>query len=345
MRVAIIGSGVAGLAAAWRLRRLRPEAQVTIYEQAARIGGRLSSGQRQGFIFDHGAQVIKGPSDAVLRLLERELPSAGLRRVELPTWVFDAAGRLAEGDAALNAEPAFAYEQGNAQLAALLAEGADVRYGVRVAALRPMGGGHALLDARGQLLGEAEAVVLTAPAPRAAELLRASQIAPEAQAALGAALAAASYRPCTSLALAYAAELARPFYGLINTDRRHSIAWLALEHAKAPGRCPPGHSLIMAQMSPSFSAQHAAASDADMVPLVAAMVEELLAEGLGEPLWADRRDWPVALPNAPADRAALLRWGEPLGLHFAGDYLHEKGRIHLVIESGWQAAEAIAARG
>ena len=36
----------------------------------------------------------------------------------------------------------------------------------------------------------------------------------------------------------------------------HAIAWLALEHAKGLSRCPPGHSLLIAQMAPGWSLEH-----------------------------------------------------------------------------------------
>src|SRR5260370_21527717 len=41
--IAVIGAGVAGSYAAWRLKRARPRASVALFEMSDRVGGRLSS--------------------------------------------------------------------------------------------------------------------------------------------------------------------------------------------------------------------------------------------------------------------------------------------------------------
>jgi renalase len=152
-------------------------------------------------------------------------------------------------------------------------------------------------------------------------------------------LSRATYRRCISLALAYDRRIERPFYALVNTDRAHPISWLAFEHDKGPARCPPGHSLLIAQMAPGWSARHWEAPDTELERLAAELSGALLGEDLRAPLWSDVRRWPYALPDSGADFAALNASGG--GLFFAGDYTAGLGRVHLAIESGWRAAEAI----
>ena len=55
-----------------------------------------------------------------------------------------------------------------------MAEGLDVRLGVRLAALRAAGAGLELGDEQGNTHGVVDAVVVTAPAPQAADLLERS---------------------------------------------------------------------------------------------------------------------------------------------------------------------------
>ena len=43
MKLAIIGAGVAGLAAARALRQRRPDLAITIYEQSRSLGGRVAT--------------------------------------------------------------------------------------------------------------------------------------------------------------------------------------------------------------------------------------------------------------------------------------------------------------
>lgn len=51
----VAGGGIAGLAAAYRLRTLAPELDVTLVEQEARLGGKLLTEQVDGFVIEGGA--------------------------------------------------------------------------------------------------------------------------------------------------------------------------------------------------------------------------------------------------------------------------------------------------
>lgn len=56
--VAVVGGGISGLAAAYRLRRLRPELRVTVFEGAPQIGGKLRVSDVGGVPVDEGAEAI-----------------------------------------------------------------------------------------------------------------------------------------------------------------------------------------------------------------------------------------------------------------------------------------------
>jgi predicted NAD/FAD-dependent oxidoreductase len=354
MQLAVIGAGVAGLAAARALRQRRPDLAITIYEKSRGLGGRAATRRRDGYVFDHGAQYIKAPTPELERLLTAELPAAELRDIGQPVWTFDGAGTIAEGDPAQTADPTWTYLDGLNRLGKRMGAGLDIRREVRIGSLRrtrnderrtadPM---HArsssiyeLFDVQEHQVAEADLVLFTPPAPQAADLLAASDLEPDTKASLLAELARASYRRCISLALAYDRSIARPFYALVNTDRAHAVSWLALEHAKGPGRCPPGHSLLIAQMAARWSLEHWETPAGELERLVVEQVGTLLGEDAGAPLWADIQRWRYALPDSGADFDRLNASGS--GLFFAGDYTSGQGRLHLAIESGWRAADAI----
>jgi oxygen-dependent protoporphyrinogen oxidase len=55
-KVIVVGAGMAGLAAAFRLRQAG--AQVTVLESSGRVGGRISTDSRDGYLVERGAQLI-----------------------------------------------------------------------------------------------------------------------------------------------------------------------------------------------------------------------------------------------------------------------------------------------
>lgn len=57
-RVVVVGAGVAGLAAALRLRERDPQADVVVLEAGARAGGTIATERAEGFVFEVGADSI-----------------------------------------------------------------------------------------------------------------------------------------------------------------------------------------------------------------------------------------------------------------------------------------------
>ena len=74
MLVAVIGGGVAGLAAAHEVTRLRPDVDVVVLEQAPAVGGKLRSATLAGHTVDVGAESMLARRPEGLELID----SAGL---------------------------------------------------------------------------------------------------------------------------------------------------------------------------------------------------------------------------------------------------------------------------
>lgn len=76
--VAVIGGGIAGLAAAYRLRRTRPEVHVTVFERDRRLGGKILTERIGGFLIEGGPDSFLASKPAGIGLcravgIEREL--------------------------------------------------------------------------------------------------------------------------------------------------------------------------------------------------------------------------------------------------------------------------------
>lgn len=70
-RVAVVGGGITGLAAAHRLRELAPEAEVVLLEASSRLGGVLETRQVDGFLLEAAADGFLTTPAAAVNMCQR----------------------------------------------------------------------------------------------------------------------------------------------------------------------------------------------------------------------------------------------------------------------------------
>jgi len=353
MRIAIVGAGAAGLVAGRTLAGQGHE--IIVYEKSRGLGGRAATRHTHDCIVDHGAQYLKIPDDlpAVRRLVLEELPRDGLVDIGRPVYTFDKDNHIEAGDEKQNGSPKWIYAAGLSTLGKRLADtaGLEVRRQTRVARLERLSAGYRLYDEEGEALGEADRVLVAAPAPQAVELLRASAIDTGRRARVLAELEGTAYQPMCTFMFGYqrppegtiyaggAPADPRPYYALVNTDRGHDISWLAVENDKGPSRAPEGVLAVVAQMAVPFSERHYDEPPEGLVAGVDGQVRDLLGVDLGAPLWSDHARWRYAKPADTIDLATLNRDHD--GLFFAGDYT-TGWRLHLALQNGLDVAPMIA---
>ncbi len=340
--VAIIGAGMAGLAAARALTQAG--VSVTIYEKSRSVGGRVATRRVEGCILDHGAQNVKPGAFALARVMQEELPSDALVRIDAPVRVYQNDGTIRSPDPEYEAEAKFTYRNGLTTLPKLLAQSlppelAAIHFETRVGRLEGDARGIVLYDERDGETGQADRVIVTAPAPQAAELLAASRLRDDAPPASRIeALRAVPYGACLTVLLGYAPPMpAPPAYALLAEDRSRPLLWAAFERTKAPERAPNGQALVIAQLGPAFSAEQYAAPDA---AIVAATLEELrllFGAEYDQPAWSQVKRWRYSQPRGMAD----FNVANPPGASVVvcGDALRpENGRVYQAYESGLEAA-------
>jgi predicted NAD/FAD-dependent oxidoreductase len=343
-QIAIIGAGMAGLAAAQRLTQHGH--RVTVYEKSRGVGGRVATRRVDGCRFDHGAQYIKAPT-LELQTLVHAIP--GITNIGMPVWTFDEKNRLTPGDPVQNAEPKWVWPTGVNALGKALAEGVEIRFQMELQRIERHGTRYSLFANDNGQIGNADVVLITAPAPQTKQIIEASSIEPALQTTLAKELGHTTYRCCITMTLGYAIRPQTPWYALVNTDRRHPISWLACEHYK-PGYAPTQVGLIVAQMSDKWSRTRwdviskgtlLASEFPGTVHEVHSYVQQLLGSDPGTARWADVQRWRYALPDRGCNTAVLN--SSRSGLYFAGDYVVGQGRAHLAIENGWEIAEQMIA--
>jgi ferrochelatase/protoporphyrinogen oxidase len=72
----VVGGGMAGLLAAWRARRARPQARVLVLEAGPRPGGVVASVREDGFLIERAASTMRAGAGAILEVV-RELGLEG----------------------------------------------------------------------------------------------------------------------------------------------------------------------------------------------------------------------------------------------------------------------------
>ena len=310
MRVAVVGAGLAGLAAA---RELAADGhEVVVLEKSRGLGGRLASRRAEGTVLDHGSPVIAAPRETALGRLCDALPADD--RVDLPDGI--------------------AFASGATRMPKLMAEGLDVRLGVRLAALRPAAGGFELGDEQGNTHGTVDGLVVTAPAPQSADLLeRSPEDGPRV-----ALLRSLTYEPAVMVLLG-----ATPAPGLGWTLHRAADGPVAEVRREAmKGRTAAGAEPVVARLDPSASAALIDASDEDVLAAALPALGTILG---APPAWSHVTRWRFAVPrghldgdevNPPGSRIVIA--GDTVtGAAFGGS------THHAVFDSGVRAARLLSA--
>jgi len=324
MRVAIVGAGIAGLSSARALRKHGVE--VVLFEAGDRVGGRVCTFARNGWIADMGLQTYTPRRTS----LQEALDFAGSEALEIPGDIYlQEDGRILPGSEERNREPRFTFLKGNHHLLEILAEGLEIRLSARVEAIVPgRKGGYTVA-------GEPfDGVILTPPLPDAARLLETAGDKRN--------LGGASYRSCISIALGYEKALApRPYYALLSRNRMDPVLWISLEQFKCGGRCPSVSSLFVMQTGPSYSRSHFDRPDGDILRLATGRIETLFGPDFAEPAWYHIVRWKRSQP----ERVVLFENANAAGgrLIVAGDGTLA-GRAENAYETGRLAARLMLQR-
>ncbi|ART80734.1 NAD(P)/FAD-dependent oxidoreductase [Oceanisphaera avium] len=218
-RIAIIGAGLAGLTLA---RELNSIADISLFEKARGLGGRMSTRRNDTHQWDHGAQFFTARSRAFNALLAPFIASATV--VEWQPNITT----LSPDQAPFKRpwfEPHYVAAPGMNSLLKAMAGELDIHLSTRVEQVRAHNGGWQLFDDKAQLLGEFDWVVSSAPLPQTQELLPKSL--------LGDSLDRYQMLPCYSLLLTVAdADLPHFDAAKVNND---PLSWISFNH-RLPGR-------------------------------------------------------------------------------------------------------------
>ncbi len=264
-KIAIIGAGMAGLAAAGRLAA-RGVASV-IFEKSRGFGGRMATRRTGDLQFDHGAQFFtaRGPDFFAQVSRWRE---AGV----VDEW----------------ATGSYVGAPGMSAPARAMAPRHACVTQAQVSRLVRAESGWSVCDESGEISapgnGSYDSVVLAVPAPQAIPLAAsAGARMPE--------LAHVEYAPCIALMLAFPLAIHGPLENWLKPDDR-TIAWMARNSSK-PGR-PADAQTWVVHARPDWSREHLEITADDLrAPLLAAF--RAVTGILTEPTHVSAHRWRYAL--------------------------------------------------
>lgn len=304
MRIAVIGAGLAGLTAARDLHDHGHD--VVIWEKARGPGGRTSTRRGPGGLrFDHGAPFLH---DGLLPL--EDVEGLAAHRLTLPGG--------AAREEIVGAPSASAPAKG-------LAHGLDLRTQARVDTILRTGDGWHLAAEDGGALGRFDALVVTAPAPQAAQLLA------DAASELAARAAGVDFDPCWSVMAAWDEPLG---LGFTTAEDIPGIARAVADDAK-PGR-EPGERWVL-QADEALSAAYLDAGPDEVIALVLDRWAQRIGRTGPSPIHVAAHRWRYARPRTPLPET-VLRSGTLL---VAGDWCGGTS-AGAAIRSGAAAAAALA---
>ena len=314
----IVGAGLSGLVAARTLQETGM--RVTILEKEEKVGGRMRTDRIKEGVFDHGAQFFTVRGERFGEMVEGWLSAAVAE--EWTRGFAEASGEKNE-----DGYPRYKGVRGMSAIAEHLARGLDVRTGGEVSELRRSKRGWEVVA--GSSTYDAEALVLTGPAPPALALVDGNGIPLPEEARE--ALQGIKYDPCIAVMALLDGEGAVPEPGGVQIGG-DPLFWIADNQKKGISEVPA----VTIHADPEWSREHMQVDDDRVSNLLLEEAKDYLRTGVKTT--AVYR-WENSQPVTPHDEPFVYVEGPP-PLVFCGD-AYAGPKVEGAVLSGLAAAEKL----
>ena len=312
----ILGSGIAGLAAA-RLAK-KDDKSVLVVDKGRRLGGRVSTRRKNGFLFNHGAQFVTAKGNEFAALLADARKAGSLK-----DWGIGPAKTVQIGTPSMRDLPQF------------MARGTEIRQQIEVTRVAHIGPHIGFFD-DASLIARGRQAIISAPAPQTARLL--ANIYPD----LAATAELAKYDPCWTIMLGLEADikpvgqLQDQFFPIRNEAAGISLAVPeTMRFADKPALNNPTTAALTIQASGRWSQQYRDEDRQNVIARLCAIWEEISGQPLTPILDASAHRWLYAKVTEVANENAP-RHSDDKKMAIAGDWLGGP-RVEQAFDSGTAA--------
>lgn len=324
--IAVVGAGMAGLAAAHALQQAGRNVQ--IFDKGRRPGGRMSSRCNAHGLFDLGAQyfTVRDPDFAKV-ITHCEKLGVVARWPDIMARHVDGQWQSQRPE-----HPRFSGVPSMAALTDTLAESLEIHQQVRITSMTHTGSTWRLEDQNGRLWSGFDHVIVAIPAPQATQLLN------EVATSL---LPLSGMSSCWSTWVRFGDTLTMPegidtWQGAF-LEASPVLRWAARNHTR-PGQHKGERITLLA--NDEWSDRHLEADPA----LVADEMIEAFRDGYPAPLPAiearGAHRWRYAQPRRPTEDTAGYLVDMAKGLSLCGDWCID-GRVEAAWQSGTRLAQAL----
>ncbi len=301
-RVAVIGAGISGLVCARGLARAG--AAVTVFEKSRGVGGRMATRRAtEGLRFDHGAQYFTARDERFAAEVGRWV-DAGVAAPWEGRLCTLTSGRVEPKE---RDKTRYVGVPGMNALCKDLAAGLETRFSTRVGAIKADGSEKRLTSDEGADLGAYDLVVVSTPAPQAADLLGAAP-------ALQEKVRGVPMQGCLAAMLAFDRPLGLEYDGAFVHES--GLSWIARNSSK-PGRDGDAEAWVV-HAGPEWSDKHMELSPEELLPRLTELFWEATGLAPVEPTYATSHRWRYAIPPAPLEDRCLFDAERGIGV--CGDW-------------------------
>ncbi|MBT3504474.1 MAG: NAD(P)-binding protein [Piscirickettsiaceae bacterium] len=317
--IAIIGAGLSGLTAATKLNQ---HANITVFEKAGGVGGRMATRHAAPYSFDHGAQFFLARTAEFKAFISPMLTQGIIapwdgcfaefenKKIILKRqWVED--------------KPHYVGVPGMNAIAKYLSRDLNVRLDVKVQSITKKNDKWQLDDDQGKTLGEYDWVIPTTPAQQASELLPSSlSCYPK--------LDEIKMKACFSLMLGFEHDLSLAFDAAL--VRGNDISWISVNSTK-PGRGKPF--CLLVHSTNQWADDHLYDGSDQVMEYLSSQTSEVIGFDLSGAAHKSLHGWHFANIGKQTGETHFLDMEQQIAV--CGDWFIQ-GRVEAAFTSGFDAA-------